>query len=414
MKKNIEKIISDAKKISKKTVLLTENIKNEILRKLVKAIEENKKEILIENKKDILYARKKKLDSMIDRLILDNDRINNIILQIKEVISLNDNVGKIISRKKMKSGIEVFKKKVPLGVIAMIYESRPNVTIDASVLSFKSGNAIILKGGKEAKNSNNILVEIFQNVLDEYGLKNAIQILKDNSYDDIQKILTAKRSVDLIIPRGSKRLIDFVSKNSLVPIIETGASVVHTFVDENADFEMAKKILINEKTRRISVCNVLDTILIHKNLKNDFLENIIEELTNKKVRIHTADLDISKKFNLKLEDESIYHNEWLDYDVSIKVVSNIDEALEHIEKYSLGHSESIITENKENAENFLNTVDSACVYWNTSTAFSDGAEFGLGAEIGISTQKLHARGPFALEVLNTTKWIIKSDGKIRN
>lgn len=399
---NIEKILLEAKNVSKSLARLTSEEKNNILFKISNSLLENTKEIITENKKDIENAKKLNLGSMIDRLLLNEERIINIANDIKNVIKIDDGIGKVIKKQKTKNSFTIKQVKTPLGVIAMIYESRPNVTIDAFSLAFKTGNAIILKGGKEAFYSNKILVQICQNVLSKYNLDLAVQLLENNDRKYTFELLNAKGKIDLLIPRGGKGLINFVLENAKVPIIQTGASVVHTFVDEFADLEMAKNIVINEKTRRVSVCNALDTLLLHEKIEKQFLEILLPLLKKHNVTLH-----------LENNENLDYNKEWLSYDLSIKLVKNLEEALIHISKYSLGHSESIITENKNNSERFLKEVDAACVYHNVSTCFSDGAEFGLGAEIGVSTQKLHARGPFACESLTTYKWVIEGEGEIR-
>lgn len=408
--RNFQKIFSDAKDASREVAKLSSAEKNLILKKLSQKLLEKIPEILAENVRDIQSFEKNsaiKNSDMIDRLLLTEERISGMSQDILKVVNLHDFVGEEMSEQKMDSGITIQKIRVPLGVIAMIYESRPNVTIDAGVLAFKSGNSIILKGGKEAEFSNQILAEIFQEVLSEFSeisgknIQKAVQLLENASREDTSELLKAKGHIDLLIPRGGKGLIKFVSENSSVPVIETGASVVHTFVDESADFEMAKNIIINEKTRRVSVCNALDTLLIHEKISQKFLEYIVPELEKAGVTVHFS-------------GNPDFSTEYLSYDISIKIVSDLDDALEHIREFSLGHSESIVTENSKNAQKFLDEVDSACVYHNVSTAFSDGSQFGLGAEIGISTQKLHARGPFALEALTSFKWVITGNGIIRS
>ncbi len=410
--RNFTEIFDNAKSASRKMAKLSTTEKNEILLKVAEKLVENSDAILEENKKDIHNFEKNNTENvnMIDRLLLTKDRILGIANEIKNVVKLHDFVGEEISSQKMDSGLIIKKIRVPLGVIAMIYESRPNVTIDAGVLAFKSGNAIILKGGKEAEFSNQVLAKIFQEVLTVYGLKYAVQLIENATREDTAELLKAKGKIDLLIPRGGKGLIKFVSENSLVPVIETGASVVHTFIDESADFEMAKNIIINEKTRRVSVCNALDTVLIHANIADKFLEYLIPELEKVNVKINRPS-ELSE-ITVEALDE-LFATEYLSSTITLHIVDGIEEALQHIQTYSLGHSESIVTENLENADKFLQEVDAACVYHNASTAFSDGAQFGLGAEIGISTQKLHARGPFALEALTSTKYIIVGNGNIR-
>jgi len=411
--RDFTEIFDNAKIASRKMAKLSTESKNEILLKVSEKLIENSEIILEFNKKDISNFEKNNTENldMIDRLLLTKERIVAIAKDIVNVTKLHDFVGEELSSRKMDSGITIKKVRVPLGVIAMIYESRPNVTIDASVLAFKSGNAIILKGGKEAEFSNQILAKIFQEVLVEYGLEYAVQLIENASREDTAELLKAKGKIDLLIPRGGKGLIKFVSENSLVPVIETGASVVHTFVDESADFEMAKNIILNEKTRRVSVCNALDTVLIHSNIAEKFIEYIVPEL--EKVNVEIKRPSELPEITIEALDE-LFSTEYLSYAITLHIVDDIDEALEHIQTYSLGHSESIVTENIENADRFLQEVDAACVYHNASTAFSDGAQFGLGAEIGISTQKLHARGPFALEALTSTKYVITGNGNIRD
>ena len=411
--RDFTEIFDNAKIASRKMAKLSTESKNEILLKVSEKLIENSEIILEFNKKDISNFEKNNTENldMIDRLLLTKERIVAIAKDIVNVTKLHDFVGEELSSRKMDSGITIKKIRVPLGVIAMIYESRPNVTIDASVLAFKSGNAIILKGGKEAEFSNQILAKIFQEVLVEYGLEHAVQLIENASREDTAELLKAKGKIDLLIPRGGKGLIKFVSENSLVPVIETGASVVHTFVDESADFEMAKNIILNEKTRRVSVCNALDTVLIHSNIAEKFIEYIVPEL--EKVNVEIKRPSELPEITIEALDE-LFSTEYLSYAITLHIVDDIDEALEHIQTYSLGHSESIVTENIENADRFLQEVDAACVYHNASTAFSDGAQFGLGAEIGISTQKLHARGPFALEALTSTKYVITGNGNIRD
>jgi len=396
--------------------------KNIFLQTLADILEKNTDRILLENKKDIDQAKKNGLGSMVDRLLLTPERITAIASEARNIATLEDEGGKILSSKKMPNGLLIEHKRVPLGVVGMIYESRPNVTIDAASLAIKSGNAIVLKGGKEAIFSNRVLVQILQEALSASGFpKDAVQFLDTIERRATQEMLEAKGLIDILIPRGGRGLIAFVNEHAKIPCIETGASVVHTFIDKSADLKMAIDIVWNEKTRRTSVCNALDTILIHENVADDFLSAFSEKLQKspESLEIYADEnsfqiLQEKEVSHLSLAKEEDYSTEWLDMTLSIRIVSDFDTALKHIRTYSLGHSESIVTEDKENAERFLNEVDAACVYWNASTCFSDGAQFGLGAEIGISTQKLHVRGPFALQGLTSTKWVIKGEGQIRS
>lgn len=409
-------LLSSARTASRKIALLSTAQKNEILLKIADALEASAEKIVAENAKDIVEAEKQHVGAMIDRLLLTEDRIKGIANDVRNVASLHDFVGEVISETTRPNGLKIQEVRVPLGVIAMIYESRPNVTVDAATLALKSGNAIILKGGKEAAFSNRILVQMLQEVLEKYGIRDAVQLLDNATREDTKALMEAKGKVDLLIPRGGKGLIDFVTKNAQVPVIETGASVVHTFIDESANLEMAKNIVVNEKTRRVSVCNALDTLLVHENIAEKFLEILIPALKKYEVEIHADESAGAyiRAYNYTPLRDTDFDTEWLDYKMSIRIVKNLDEALEHIQAHSLGHSESIVTEDQKNAERFLQEVDAACVYHNTATTFSDGAQFGLGAEMGISTQKLHARGPFALKALTSTKWVVRGNGQIRD
>ncbi len=414
---NLEPFFKNAKNASKKTASLRADEKKIILYSIADELEKQIPKILEENLKDIAEGELQNLGSMIDRLRLTPERIINIANDVRSVSDLQDFVGEIVSENIRPNGLSIQQIRVPFGVVAIVYESRPNVTVDSTVLALKSGNALVLKGGKEAKFSNRVLVQIMRKVLEKYGIADALQLLDEATREDTKKLLHARGKIDVLIPRGGKGLINFVIENAKIPVIETGASVVHTFIDDSANLEMAKNIVLNEKTRRVSVCNALDTLLIHENIAKDFLNIITEDLEKLNIEIH-ADPFVFALMGKKSHgyipiQEDDYDTEWLDYKMSLKVVKNINEALNHIEKHSLGHSESIVTENTKNAEQFLRAVDSACVYHNTSTAFSDGAQFGLGAEMGISTQKLHARGPFALQALTTTKWIVRGNGQIR-
>lgn len=375
--------------------------KNNILESLACALQENTEKIVEANRKDLTNLEKE--NPLYDRLLLTAERIAGIAQDVRNTAQLHDFVGEVFPPQKTPSGLYVQKVRVPLGVIGMIYESRPNVTIDASILSFKSGNAVILKGGKEAEHSNTILSELFRSVLKSYddALEDAVILLHNATREDTAQLMKAKGKIDLLIPRGGKGLINFVTEHARVPVIETGASAVHTFVDDSADIDMAVDIIINEKTRRIAVCNTLDTVLMHENIAEELQKKLLPRLQKENITLHTDDEQLD------------FFTEWLSRDITLTSVKNLDEAIDHISKYSLGHSESIITQNQHNAERFLKEVDSACVYHNASTCFSDGGEFGLGAEIGISTQKLHARGPFALEGLTTYKWIVRGKGEIR-
>lgn len=420
---NLEKTKLAARIIAK----LTTAEKNQILERIANKLDVYRVEILEANQKDMRVGEEKGLGSVLDRILLDDERIDGIIGDTKNVITLEDQVGKVIDSNERPNGLKVSRKRVSIGVVLMIYEARPNVTIDATVLALKSGNAVVLKGGSDAIHSNRALVKVIHEALSELGLPTEIVNFIDSTERSVVgDLLQAKDEIDVVIPRGGKGLINFVVENSKIPVIETGASVVHTYIDAEADLKKALQITVNAKTRRVSVCNALDVVLVHQSMVSEFLPLLgaeLQRLHDEKgmplveIRADEQSLEILKKEGyqkikaVKVED---YDTESLDYVLVVKVVDNLDEALDHIYLHSLKHSEAIVTENQENADRFLNEVDAACVYHNTSTAFSDGAQFGLGAEIGIATQKLHARGPFALEGLTTYKWVIVGNGQVRD
>lgn len=433
---NINYLATKASIAANRLRLLSTDAKNLILEKIAERLEEEIPRILKANAKDINAGKRNKLSaSLLDRILLTKDRIKTIAADIRNVMKLKDYAGEVMESRQMSNGLFIKRVRVPIGVIAIIYEARPNVTVDAAVLCLKSGNAVILKGGSDAMHSNRVIVNIIQTVLREMSylapqtrLFEAVQLLDAVDRNTIKKMLQLYNTIDVVIPRGSANLIKFVRDNSKIPVIETGASVVHTYVHDDANLEKAVKIALNAKLRRVSICNTLDSLLLHRDIARDFLTKFISALPK---NIYHADrLEIradSKSFELlrtmsrpkdfiltvKKAKEGDFDIEFLDYILAIKIVDSLEEAIEHISRHSLKHSEAIITENRAIAERFLNAVDSACVYWNASTQFSDGAQFGLGAEMGISTQKLHSRGPFALEGLTTYKWVIEGNGQIR-
>jgi len=414
-----KKKIVIAKKSSLFLLQLKTAKKKGILLDLAKALEKNSSLIIKANAKDIAAAKRQgKNESFVERLSLDVAKIKAIAKSVRQVAGFKDNLFEVLEKRKRPSGITVKKIRVPLGLVAMIYESRPNVTIDAFVLNFKSGNAVLLKGGKEIKETNKVLVGIIQKILTKAKVdKNIVQ-----DFSGINKTLLAEMlgndNIDCLIPRGGKRLINFVKDTASIPIIITGASVVHTYVDSDADLELARKIVINAKTRRVSICNALDVLVIHKNKYQALLKKLSPDLAGKNVKIiaDAKSYRVLKKLNypdLQNARPKDFDTEFLDYIIAIKVVNGFDDALRHIQQHSLGHSEAIITKSKNKAETFFQVIDAACLYQNTSTQFSDGGEYGLGAEIGISTQKLHARGPFAHEALTTYKYTVTSKGVTR-
>ena len=367
---------------------------------------------------DMENGRKNQMpEGLLDRLLLTEARIAQMAEGLRQVVSLEDPVGEVISMKKRPNELMIGKKRVPLGVIGIIYESRPNVTADAFGLCFKTGNVVILRGGKDAIHSNQAIVECIQEALAEQDLpKEAISLITDTSHETAREFMHMNRYVDVLIPRGGAGLIRTVVENATIPVIETGTGNCHIYVDESADFQMACDIIINAKTQRIGVCNACESLLVHQNIVDGFIPVLEKRLAEKNVEIH-ADETIQKLSiagaNVIPATEEDWGTEYLDYKISAKTVASVDEAIAHINRYNTGHSEAIITNNYANAEKFLNEVDAAAVYVNASTRFTDGFEFGFGAEIGISTQKLHARGPMGLEALTSTKYIIYGNGQIR-
>lgn len=412
---NLEEIGKKVKESSRKLNNMRSEEKNIILRKVAEDIIKNQKSILKANKIDIENAIKNNMkDSLIDRLKLDEKRILDMSESLIKIADLEDPIGEILEGKTLKNGLEILKKRVPLGVIAIIYESRPNVTLDAFGLCFKTGNAVILRGGKDAINTNIAITKIVRNVLKELKIsENCIYLIEDTSREKTQELMKLNKYVDVLIPRGGSGLIKTVIENSTIPVIETGTGNCHIYVDEFADFEMALSIIENAKTQRIGVCNACESLVIHKNIAKEFIPVLVQKLSNKNVEIRGDEeaCRISNKIVKATEDD--WGKEYLDLIISLKIVNNIDEAIEHINKYSTKHSESIITKDYENTHKFLNEIDSSCVYVNASTRFTDGGEFGFGAEIGISTQKLHARGPMGLKELTTTKYVIFGNGQVR-
>lgn len=372
--------------------LSTEAI-NTLLVDMANAVERGTDAILAANAHDL--ERMDPADPKYDRLRLTAERISGIAADCRNVASLPSPLGRVLSYRTLPNGLDISRISVPFGVIGVIYEARPNVTLDVAALCLKAGSAVVLKGGSDAEESNKAICAVIHNVLFEHGLDPATVTLLPATREATAELLSAEGLVDLIIPRGSAGLIRYVRENSKVPVIETGAGVVHCYVDKDADMEMAKRIIHNAKCRRVSVCNALDCLLVHRDLEPR-LSELLAPMEGQ-VQFHYGD----------------FGREWLSHDLSIRVVSGLDEALAHIRTYGSGHSESIVTANQDTADRFLRDVDAACVYHNAPTSFTDGAQFGLGAEIGISTQKLHARGPMALEEITTSKYVIRGNGQTR-
>lgn len=391
-------------------------LKNKALAAISKALIDNQELIMSENAKDIFAAKANGMsEAMQDRLKLDEKRIAGMAKGVDELISLNDPIGEVIEGFVRPNGLRITKTRVPLGVIGIIFESRPNVTVDAAALCLKTGNAVILKGGKEAINSNICLGSIMRNAVAEAGLpKDVIQVVESTSRETTSELMRLNQYLDVLIPRGSGRLIQAVVNTATVPVIETGTGNCHVYVDASADSEMAVDIVDNGKTQRPSVCNAVESLLIHKDCAEKILPMIADRLAKHSVKFYgcsrTAEILGSCVENATDEE---YAAEFLDYVISVKVVDDIDEAIAHIGRFGTKHSECIVTKSLENAEKFQKMVDAAAVYVNASTRFTDGGEFGFGAEIGISTQKLHARGPMGLKELTTVKYLINGNGQIR-
>lgn len=389
--------------------------KNNGLEAVAAAISEGTSDILSANQQDVEKATAGGMaPGMVDRLLLTDERITSMVEGIRQIMRLEDPVGEVLGMKQRPNGLLIGQKRVPLGVIGIIYEARPNVTADAFGLCFKTGNAVILKGGSDALLSNISIVKWIRKGLADAGLtEDAIQLITDTDREVTKQFMKLNRYVDVLIPRGGAGLIRTVVDNSTIPVIETGTGNCHIFVDESADFEMALDIIFNAKTQRIGVCNACESLLVHRNIAAEFLPQLKKCLDEKQVEIRADEeaVQLVPAFIKAVEED--WGTEYLDYIVSLKLVDNTEEAINHINRYNTGHSESIITKSYENSQKFLNEVDAAAVYVNASTRFTDGFEFGFGAEIGISTQKLHARGPMGLKELTTTKYIVYGDGQIR-
>lgn len=389
--------------------------KNKALNSIANMLEKDSNRIIKANAIDLEQGRNNGLsEGLLDRLMLNEERIKAMADGVRQVAGLADPCGKILSEYKKDNGLLIKKITVPIGVIGIIFEARPNVTVDAAALCLKSGNSVILRGGKEAINSNTALSEIMRSALDEVGfVKDAIQLVTDTTRQSSADMMHMNEYLDCLIPRGGKGLIKAVVENSTVPVIETGSGNCHIYVDDSADINMAAKIIFNAKTQRISVCNACESLVINSSIINEALPVIANELKKKNVQIRGDERAVSACSLVIPASDEDYYTEYLDYIISVKTVDTLDEAIEHINSHSTGHSEAIITQNEANAQKFLKCIDSSSVYVNASTRFTDGAEFGLGAEIGISTQKLHARGPMGLEQLTSTKYLIFGNGQVR-
>ena len=415
MIKDLNTLGINAKEASYDLGIASTTEKNNALELMAQALLNNKEEIINENKKDLEVAVQKGTSkAMLDRLALNEERIEGMAKGLRDLIFLDDPVGEVIEMWKRPNGLQIGKQRVAMGVVGIIYEARPNVTCDAAGLCLKTGNAVILRGGSEAINSNKAIVNILTEAVKGAGLpENSIQLVEDTSRETATKMMKLNEYIDVLIPRGGAGLIQAVVKNATVPIIETGVGNCHIYVDENCDFEMAKNIIVNAKVSRPSVCNAAEKMLINENIADEFLPLIVNALRENDVEIIGDDKVQAIINDVTAATEEDWSKEYLDYIIGAKIVKNLDDAITHINKYGSGHSEAIVTESYKNSQKFLNKVNAAAVYVNASTRFTDGAEFGFGAEIGISTQKLHARGPMGLKELTTIKYIIYGNGQIR-
>lgn len=406
---------AQAKAASYAIANLTASQKQTLLTTIADQLRLNKKDIISANEEDVKAAKTSGLnDAMVDRLLLDESRLDGVISDIDNVIALADPVGSDIDSKLLANGLRLTRRRVPLGVIGVIYEARPNVTVDIAVLALKTGNAVILRGGKETLKSNVALSKVIRKALAQLGLpENAVQLIDNPDRELVSGLLTLDQYVDMIVPRGGQKLQRLCAQKASIPVILGGIGICHMYVDKNADLSRINDVIINAKVQRPTVCNALDTLLVHESVAQNVLPKLCEQLTQQGVRFYacertrkiTADLAI----DMNIADDNSYNTEWLSLTLGIKVVKNMDEAIDHIRQFTTGHSEAILTDDIHAATRFMNAVDAAAVYVNASTRFTDGGEFGLGAEVAVSTQKLHARGPMGLEALTTFKWLAVGD-----
>lgn len=419
MEMNLEKLCKNAHDVRTKVGMLDADIKNKTLCKAADALLAHEKEILLANEKDMENGRKNHMpEGLLDRLSLNHDRIAGMAEGLCEIAKLDDPVGEVLSMKKRPNGLTIGKRRVPIGVIGIIFEARPNVTADAFGLCFKSGNCAILKGGSDAIHSNIAIVSAMKEALSEMNIPDgALSLIESTDRETTNRFMQMKQYVDLLIPRGGNGLIQSVVKNATIPVIETGTGNCHVYVDEYADLDMAVNIINNAKTQRIGVCNACESIVVHRAVAKEFLPKLYQKLKESEVELRGDDYAVeclgADTPLVKKAEEEDWGTEYLDYILSVKVVDSVEEAITHINTYNTSHSESVITQNYDVSQKFLDEIDAACVYVNASTRFSDGNEFGFGAEIGISTQKLHARGPMGLEALTSYKYIIYGNGQVR-
>ena len=415
---DLEKICADAYEARVKTGTLDTDIKNKVLNDAADNLLKAEKEILEANKRDVATAEENmKAKSMIDRLSLDHDRLLGMADGLRQIAKLADPIGEVMSMSKRPNGLIIGKRRVAIGVVGIIFEARPNVTSDAFGLCFKTGNCVILKGGRDAINTNIAIVKALKKALtDNLVSAAALALIESTDRETTNAFMKMDQYVDVLIPRGGAGLIQNVVKNATIPVIQTGTGNCHVYVDKDADFDMAVNIINNAKTQRISVCNACESIVVHSTIAEEFLPKLYDKLREHHVQLHCderAQAILQGRDDVTEATADDWGMEYLDYIMSVKIVDSIDEAIEHINRYNTSHSEAIVTNDYDNAQKFLNEIDAACVYVNASTRFSDGNEFGFGAEIGISTQKLHARGPMGLEALTSYKYIIYGSGQIR-
>ncbi len=410
----MDSFLKNLKNSSRTIAALKPSEKNRILYLFANALRENFKSILEENLKDVLAGKNSGLNSaLLDRLYLDKERVEGMAKAIDEIAMLKEPVGRVLDGWVVPSGLRIEKVSVPIGVIAIVYESRPNVTSDTAALCFKSGNVCVLKGGKEAHNSNRIIAQVLQTVLIENDLpKDIISLIPDSTREGVAKLIKMDKYVDLVIPRGGEALIRYISENATIPVIKHDKGLCHTYIDKDADIQSAVKIAINAKCQRTGVCNAMETLLVHADVSKRVLKLLKTEFDKFGTELRGCELTL-ESIEVKLACEEDFSTEYLENILSIKIVKSVDEAIEHINRFGSGHSEAIITENYTTGEKFLSEVDSACVYINASTRYTDGAEFGFGAEVGISTNKLHARGPMGINDLTTYKFKIYGQGNVR-
>lgn len=412
---SVEQLAQKAKIASRKIAMLSSEAKNDLICKIADSLISRSSEILAENKRDLEAAQENGVRStMIDRLTLTEKRVADMANGAREVALLPDPIGEVLNERTLASGVRLVQKRVPLGVIGIIYEARPNVTLDASVLCLKAGSATVLRGGKEAIFSNLAIARIMRDVLRENGVdENAICLVSDTSRDSANEMMSLKGLIDVLIPRGGAGLIQAVVKNSCVPVIETGAGNCHLYVDKDADLTVAANVLVNAKCSRPSVCNAIETLLVHEAVANEFLPKAAEALAPYQVELRGCEKTFALLPGIEEATEEDYATEYNDFILTVCIVPALDAAIDHINRYGTMHSEAIITENSDAAEHFMNAVDAAAVYVNASTRFTDGFEFGLGAEIGISTQKMHARGPMGLREITSSKYYLFGNGQVR-